>query len=864
MLRIIPPIKSNTGMAFRSTICLTFLAILFIPTRTSGRDGILQQKAPRAEDVPTFSVRVRVLSASGKPTAGKRFVFHMRSTLMQTDGDSWTQLWKFDRTEASKLFRGRYPVLIPLMINRYLEPVSLELEIHVDETDETRTLRLDLIEVSFTLMSWRDENGKARIGSMAEFNQRYWKPLDGADVPPSQRPRKFPIADRFIGDGTLQSTEDGVRNLARAGFNVIMLPPTPAIRELLAKSGLRTAAAEYAPPGYAFDYSKTITAASIPAWADQQAAPYKKAGYKEGDPALFAMSDEPGWYYPSILKSLMDKPEALMRFREYIKSQGLTPADAGTSDWANVIPIGRSEGASPEAPLTRRRLFYWTMRFLAWDSSRHFAACARALEKTFYPGMPIFTNWNFFAGRLYVPGPAANNPDKKSPDAAMGGHDWSEFAKMGGGTMLWTEDWYGDILASQWSFYAARLRSAAKKNGGQFGGYVVPRLSNVESDGLVKKMMCLAGSGAKAITCYTFGPEYLFPGNCYSEKPQLLRQEAEANRLIGASEDFLWPGRIPALRIAILWPRSSQLWDIRGPTTGTPISDAANYSLNSSTVDYLCEAYNEYCALQHANIPADFVDEDDLDAKGLQPYKLLYVTEPNIPAEGQHAIAQWTREGGVLVTVTGTGARDRYDERCTVLSDATGLHEAPRDRLLLKSTAYVTSVGKGSGVLGEFDAMGARGAISNVSAQIDGRFEDGAPAVVRKMVGKGQVIHFAWLPGVSYANSAAKSRILPTGYSKSLRNWIVYPVKFAAIQPPVTTDQDLVETPVLLSDKGAAITLLNWQPGPIRNLNLTIRLPFVPKSAKSAHLGAISFHKSPDGISISLPLTSADVLTFPR
>ena len=89
--------------------------------------------------------------------------------------------------------------------------------------------------------------------------------------------------------------------------------------------------------------------------------------------------------------------------------------------------------------------------------------------------MPILTNWNFFSGRLYVPGPVANNKEKQNPDAAMGGHDWLEFGRLRGGTMLWTEDWFGDNKAYQWSFYCVKLCCVAEKGNVQFGGYVIPR-----------------------------------------------------------------------------------------------------------------------------------------------------------------------------------------------------------------------------------------------------------------------------------------------------------------------------------------------------------------------------------------------------
>lgn len=49
-----------------------------------------------------------------------------------------------------------------------------------------------------------------------------------------------------------------------------------------------------------------------------------------------------------------------------------------------------------------------------------------------------------------------------------------------------------------------------------------------------------------------------------------------------------------------------------GSQWSTEISD-----LNRATVDYLAEVFDLYLALQHANIPVEFIDEDDLSPQGL-------------------------------------------------------------------------------------------------------------------------------------------------------------------------------------------------------------------------------------------------------
>ena len=50
-----------------------------------------------------------------------------------------------------------------------------------------------------------------------------------------------------------------------------------------------------------------------------------------------------------------------------------------------------------------KRLFYWSMRFSAWDSCCHLGLVTKKMEEAFYPGVGVFANWNNFKGRFYVP-----------------------------------------------------------------------------------------------------------------------------------------------------------------------------------------------------------------------------------------------------------------------------------------------------------------------------------------------------------------------------------------------------------------------------------------------------------------------------
>ena len=81
--------------------------------------------------------------------------------------------------------------------------------------------------------------------------------------------------------------------------------------------------------------------------------------------------------------------------------------------------------------------------------------------------------------------------------------DWFEWARMKGGSMLWTEDWMPDSASHRWSYYSARMRSAIAlsnhSEGMSFSGYIVTRSSGGQEGGLLQRPLTMVGSGAKAV-----------------------------------------------------------------------------------------------------------------------------------------------------------------------------------------------------------------------------------------------------------------------------------------------------------------------------------------------------------------------------
>ncbi|MCY3021136.1 MAG: beta-galactosidase trimerization domain-containing protein [Planctomycetota bacterium] len=811
-----------------------------------------------------FKLRMRVTKIAGaepkKAVVTAYYSENPKEKLRSEDGE-WSEWLIFDKALEHKT-RKNYPnsyINNPklFVVHLCFEPVKpvTEVEAEVafgkDEKDVCKA-RGALYVPRLGLVVTQDKEGVWRAASMAAHNQRYWECLKGEPFPEAERPKLFPIVDRFIGgDDDETAWREGIENLARGGFSVIMLPPDKRARAVLTSLGLRrTAWAVYCPPGYSHDYDLKDPQKELDAWAAKEAKQYLDAGYEAKDMAFFALCDEPGWYLPASFRSLEKSPAALKRFQQYLPDQGLKPEDVGAATWDEAKPIGVSAADA----LPKKRLFYWSVRFLAWDSSRYMSEATRALERAFYPGMPICVNWNNFQGRFYVPGPLFHNKDKTSPDAAMMHEDWFEFGRMRGCTTLWTEDWFGDAMAPQWSYLCRRLACAARKGGVEFGGYVIPRTAGDLEDGILQKILCVVGHGGKAIKYFVFGPEYNFPGNCYSERAaKVLPSMARAHKMIGKAEDVLWPGRPPKSDVAILYPKSAQPWDKNG------IVDATNTSPFANTVDYMGEVYCLHRVCQRLNIPVDFVEEEDLTPEGLKAYKVLYVTAPNIPAEGQKGIAEWLKAGGFLVTTDNAAVRDRYNEPCSILADATGIQQKPRAPMNVANVGQLKEVATTKN--GNIRVKGVRGEATEKGGTALDLFDDGAPAIVEQAVDKGRALHFAFLP----ASSAWDWKGL-----SALRPWLVErPLKAAAVEAPVTVDllegaERGVEAPLLLSDAGAAVTLLNWSRKELPALTVSVRVPFKAASVQSVTHGALKFAEADGRVTFTLALKYADVVKITR
>jgi hypothetical protein len=169
----------------------------------------------------------------------------------------------------------------------------------------------------------------------------------------------------------------------------------------------------------------------------------------------------------------------------------------------------------------------------------------------------------------------------------------------------------GDSSSHRWSYYSARMRSAialSKHENVEFSGYIVTRSSGSQAGGLLQRPISMVGNGAKAIRYYNLGPEYSFPANCVSDSANASRiwaEEAQANAMIASAEDILFTARKPTAEVAIVYPRSSEMWDAWHTEFVSGLDMCCiTSSMVARYIDYTVEAYGLFLALNtDSNIP---------------------------------------------------------------------------------------------------------------------------------------------------------------------------------------------------------------------------------------------------------------------
>lgn len=380
------------------------------------------------------------------------------------------------------------------------------------------------------------------------------------------------------------------------------------------------------------------------------------------------------------------------------------------------------------------------------------------------------------------------------------------------------------------------------------------------------------------------GPEWAFPGNCWGDNVYTYAADMIALHTMAAdAEPLLWPGIKRRSDVAVLYPRSSEVWDqwdVAPPGSGRfpkGIVDGGNKYIDGETMDYFVDADFIYLSLTLGwGIDAFWIDEQELTADRLAPFKVVVITEPHIPVAAQKALLAWVHEsGGSVITTMGAASFDEYNTPSSILIDGLGIKRqvglAAKPTTLPQGKLW-TNV-SGTGILPNGLNVTAWGGVEKIGAGSSSstlaKFEDGSPILVHAKAGAGQAFHFPWHPGLSVARAENLAFNLKT-YGQENRlspgiGWLLRNTSLmagispavdvaAALGSPQYRNGTYVELPVLDSPDGTLVSVLNWGNTTGSKFPIAVSVNFTVDSVESALVGKLQFTQDSSGrVMIVLP-----------
>lgn len=491
-------------------------------------------------------------------------------------------------------------------------------------------------------------------------------------------------------------------------------------------------------------------------------------------------------------------PRCAAGFREYLKSQGATPADVGAKDWDEVVPF---YGDGPAAR------YYYSRKFNNYASARLFT-----------PLMTAFDQANQ-RKRQALTGGLTDSPEAKQPwiysyalrgnTFLLGGHslDFHDFYRQADNAFIYETSNRGPQIWGWDSYLCDVGRVNSEKMGKVLGIYVKPHRGAP-----VQRALTAVARGAHMLYWYTYGPEY-FKGDSFADRSEALVGASKAAHIIGSAEDVLYGAR---------WAVPAQVAVVK-PTTSEYLGSNAAWE-NAKWV---------YTALTHAHIPVDPVDETMLVTDDLSRYKIIYVNGSHITKASAEKLAAYVAAGGTLWTSGWGCACDEANQPLAALAPVLGLAKREKPEMWYNVDRYgaggVQNFADKRKVLADVPADAAitgkdsvKGTVNPIigreilqpaeGSQVLATFANGQAAATRHPYGKGQAYVVGFFPGLEYSAGVRGDRFdMLKGFLADAGRFITAPAR-DLVQPVVDNPVGCVEGVLLQNpDSGKrAVVLMNW------------------------------------------------------
>ncbi|HUT33045.1 MAG TPA: beta-galactosidase trimerization domain-containing protein [Planctomycetota bacterium] len=458
---------------------------------------------------------------------------------------------------------------------------------------------------------------------------------------------------------------------------------------------------------------------------------------------------------------------------------------------------------------------------------------------------------------------------------------WVRPFKMRAMTMPWSEDYVAQI--PEFSFQVVGYLTSAFRCGAKYRRlpimiYVMPHWPNsIPRDFRLSFYTCVA-HGATKVNYFCASPLATGATENYisTEGLDMWRAVHDTTHDAGTFEDYVLDGTVRPARVGLLLSSVDEL------LTGDSNFKGAIHNAERKAI---------YFALRHAQVPVDFLTEDDVIGGLAKDYKVIYLTQQYVHSKALKALTAWAEAGGTVVALCGGGFTNEFkgpnpDAEALYGVKSGGIQKDEKLTQILAKQDLAPSVPVAVAKWGEgekavsAEAIAWRQALEPKDGKVLGTFADGKPAVIEKRHGKGRAVLFAFLPGLAYLKSGlplmppdrgaterASAHFLPTGMDAKLRRALVDDFLPADFARPVECSETLVETTVIDTEKPSprlAVPLMNYTGKPIRALTVKVRGVPSAASVRSVEQTRLRPKFEGDVMTLTLPLDVADMLLIDR
>ncbi len=520
-------------------------------------------------------------------------------------------------------------------------------------------------------------------------------------------------------------------------------------------------------------------------------------------------------------------PKVAERFRAWLKMYAITKEQLG-EDPAQATP---ADAGNP-------RLAWYAQKFADAERYDHYRGLTKLAKQLFGPQVLTGANFSPHHGMLYY----GSLPQ------------WIELFKQQGMSMFWAEDYLFSVPEPpqmlSWEF--AQMRCATKYHNQPIHFYVMPHAPGQEPGFLRRNMVFSVGAGARHIDNFWIAPAERFTENYVSwQYRDQFRVLSEAIYDSAEAETLQAGGKVRPARVALVLSDATDYNESRFHVDKKEDPFAAQCKNVDAVVNQtLCRKEQQllYLALRHAQHAVDLITENDIREGALKDYDVVHFAGEWIDDRIVPLLDAWVQAGGVLYACAGLGRFNRFGEPETALHQLLGVKNVrtTKDAYHLRTLLELpvcTPIDTIKIDRLTLPAIAMKQQLTPTTARPLGAWGDGSVAVTVREYGKGKAFAIGGLPGTSYTQTALEA--LP--WARGGRHTVYNPVDFSPaginlvrlgvearpVQRPAVCSNPYVEPLVIDHKDGTLVTLVNWTNGPLRKLNVDVRMDQAPRRVRS-------------------------------